>query len=91
MKVYVVNWKETTIDSDNEMFVESGVCDYGYLDEKKAIKQIETLAEEKKAECIDEIGYPEKDVFIEGEEDFRSVIAGSNTYDYYVTIIEVEE
>lgn len=90
MKVYVVNWKETTVDDDNETFVESGVCDVGYLDENKAIAKIEALADEKKDECIDEMGYPEDDVSIDVAADFRSVVAGENSYDYYITIVDVE-
>ena len=29
MKVYVINYKETTLGEDNEMGVNSGICDYG--------------------------------------------------------------
>lgn len=90
MKVYIVNWKETTLDEDDVMSVESGVCDYGYRDEKKAVKQIEALADEKKDECIDEYGYDEDDVSVSGEGDSRCVEAGSNTYEYFITVVEVE-
>lgn len=90
MKVYIVNWKEETLGEDDEMSVESGVCDYGYLDEKKAVEKIEALAEEKVNECIEECGYDEDDVSVSGEGDSRCVEAGSNTYEYFITIVEVE-
>lgn len=38
MKVYVVNYKETTIGEDNVMSVDSGICDYGYKNEDTAKK-----------------------------------------------------
>lgn len=90
MKIYIVNWKETTIDEDNVMSVESGVCDFGYRDEEKAVQQFEALVEEKVNECIEEYGYDEDDVSVSGEGDSRCVEAGSNTYEYFITAIEVE-
>lgn len=90
MKVYIVNWKETTLNENGETSVESGVCDYGYTDERKAAEQIEALAREKADECIDEYGYDEDDVSVSGEGDCRCIEAGSNKYEYFITTVIVD-
>ena len=40
MKVYVVNYKETTLGEDNVMSVDSGICDYGYKNEENGLQWI---------------------------------------------------
>ena len=92
MKVYVVNYKETTLGEDNVMSVDSGICDYGYKNEDTAKKVVSDLANEKKCECIDELGYEEDDVSLSANEDrdYIRVNCGSNTFEYWITILIVE-
>ena len=92
MKVYVVNYKETTLGEDNVMSVDSGICDYGYKNEDTAKKVVSDLANEKKCECIDELGYEEDDVGLSAndERDYIRVNCGSNTFEYWITILIVE-
>lgn len=91
MTVYVVNYKETTIGEDNVMDVDSGICDFGYLDEAEAIKKVQELADEAHDECIDELGYEEDDIEIEVNDngDMQTVNCGSNTYEYWVSNLGV--
>ena len=93
MKVYVVNYKETTLDENNVMSVDSGICDYGYKNEDTAKKFVSDLANEKKCECIDELGYEEDDVSLSANDDrdYICVNCGSNTFEYWITILIVEE
>ena len=92
MKVYVVNYKETTLDENNVMSVDSGICDYGYKNEDTAKKVVSDLANEKKCECIDELGYEEDDVSLSAndERDYICINCGSNTFEYWITILIVE-
>ena len=92
MKVYVVNYKETTLGEDNVMSVDSGICDYGYKNEDTAKKVVSDLANEKKCECIDELGYEEDDVSLSANDDrdYIRVNCGSNTFEYWVSILIVE-
>ena len=92
MKVYVVNYKETTIGEDNVMSVDSGICDYGYKNEDTAKKVVSDLANEKKCECIDELGYEEYDVSLSANDDrdYICVNCGSNTFEYWVSLLIVE-
>lgn len=92
MKVYVVNYKETTIGEDNVMSVDSGICDYGYKNEDTAKKVVSDLANEKKCECIDELGYEEDDVSLSAndERDYICIHCGSNTFEYWVSLLIVE-
>ena len=93
MKVYVVNYKETTLGEDNVMSVDSGICDYGYKNEDTAKKIVSDLANEKKCECIDELGYEEDDVSLSANDDrdYICIHCGSNTFEYWITILIVEE
>ena len=92
MKAYVVNYKETTIDEDNVMSVDSGICDYGHKNEDDAIKVVSDLANEKKSECIDELGYEENDVSLSANDngDYICIHCGSNTFEYWVSILIVD-
>ena len=92
MKVYVVNYKETTLGEDNVMSVDSGICDYGYKNEDTAKKVVSDLANEKKCECIDELGYEEDDVSLSVNDngDYICVNCGSNTFEYWISILIVE-
>lgn len=91
MKVYVVNYKETTIGEDNVMNVDSGICDFGYKNEKDAIKKVDELVDEKINECVDELGYDKEDVDVESDDngDDQVVNCGSNTFEYWVTNLEI--
>lgn len=86
MTIYCVQYKETTLGEDNVLETKSGVCEYAYYNEGDAIKKVKELAEEKVAECIDELGYEEDDVDTTENEnkDYRCVNCGSNTYEYWV-------
>ena len=92
MKVYVVNYKETTLGEDNVMSVDSGICDYGYKNEDTAKKVVSDLANEKKCKCIDELGYEEDDVSLSANDDrdYICVNCGSNTFEYWVSLLIVE-
>ena len=92
MKVYVVNYKETTLGEDNVMSVDSGICDYGHKNEDDAKKVVSDLANEKKCECIDELGYEEDDVSLSANDDrdYICVNCGSNTFEYWVSLLIVE-
>ena len=92
MKVYVVNYKETTLGEENVMVVDSGICDYGYKNEDTAKKVVFDLANEKKCECIDELGYEEDDVSLSANDDrdYICVNCGSNTFEYWVSLLIVE-
>ena len=92
MNVYVVNYKETTLGEDNVMSVDSGICDYGYKNEDTAKKVVSDLANEKKCECIDELGYEEDDVSLSANDDrdYICVNSGSNTFEYWVSLLIVE-
>lgn len=92
MKVYVVNYKETTLGEDNVMSVDSGICDYGYKNEDNAKNVVSDLANEKKCECIDELGYKEDDVSLSANVngDYICVNCGSNTFEYWVSILIVD-
>ena len=92
MKVYVVNYKETTLGEDNVMSVDSGICEYGHKNEDTAKKVVSDLANEKKSECINELGYEEDDVSLSVNDnvDYICVNCGSNTFEYWITILIVE-
>ena len=92
MKAYVVNYKETTIDENNVMSVDSGICDYGHKNEDDAKKVVSDLANEKKSECIDELGYEENDVSLSANDngDYICIHCGSNTFEYWVSILIVD-
>ena len=92
MKVYVVNYKETTLDENNVMSVDSGICDYGYKNEDTAKKFVSDLANENKCECIDALGNGEDDVSLSVNDngDYICVNCGSNTFEYWITILIVE-
>ena len=92
MKVYVVNYKETTLGEDNVMSVDSGICDYGYKNEDTAKKVVSDLANEKKCECIDDFGYKEDDVIFNASVngDYIRIHCGSNTFEYWVSLLIVE-
>ena len=92
MKVYVVNYKETTLGEDNVMSVDSGICEYGHKNEDTAKKVVSDLANEKKSECINELGYEEDDVSlsVNDNRDYICVNCGSNTFEYWITILIVE-
>lgn len=90
-KVYIVNWKETEIDSEGVPSTDCGTCDYAYLDEGAAIAKVSELACGKADECVEELGYPQDEVSVEksGNGDAQSVICGSNSYDYWVLELPV--
>ena len=92
MKAYVVNYKETTIDENNVMSVDSGICDYGHKNEDDAKKVVSDLANEKKSECIDELGYEENDVSLSANDngDYICIHCGSNTFEYWISILIVD-
>ena len=92
MKVYVVNYKETTVDEDNVMSVDSGICDYGHKNEDIAKKVVSDLANEKKCECIDGLGYKEDDVSLSVNDngDYICVSCGNSTFEYWITNLIVE-
>lgn len=92
MKVYVVNYKESTLDEYNVISVDSGICNYGYKNEDVAKKVVSDLANEKMCECIDELGYEEDDVSLSANNDgdYISVNCGSNTFEYWISILIVE-
>lgn len=92
MKVYVVNYKEITLGKDNVMNVDSGICEYGHKDEDTAMKVVSDLANEKKIECVDELGYEKDDVSLSSNDngDYICVNCGSNTFEYWITDLIVE-
>lgn len=91
MTIYVVNYKETTIGEDNELNVKSGICDFGYRNEKDAIEKVAELANDAKRQFVDEFGYEEDDIEVERNNngDFMCVTCGSNTFEYFVTNLEI--
>lgn len=88
-KIYVVNYKETTIDENNVMNVESGVCDFGYVDEEDAIKKCWELSDEKMNEFLADEG---ENLYrdTENDGDWQCVHHYQDTYEYWVTIVDIE-
>lgn len=103
MKFYVVNYKETTIDADNVMNVESGVCDVGYSNEEEAINVICRLCDDRMNEFVDDLGEESDDIrngdlneddskcHHESNDngDWQMVRHFGDTYEYWVTIVNV--
>ena len=91
MNVYVVNYKETTIGKDNVMCVDSGICDCGYKNVDTARKVVSAIANEKKCECVDDLGYKEDDVLFNNVNgNYICIHCGSNTFEYWVSLLIVE-
>lgn len=92
MIVYIVNYKESTLDEYNVISVDSGIFAYGYKNEDVAKKVVSDLANEKKYECIDELGYKEYDVSLSANDDgdYICVNCGINTFEYWISILIVE-
>ena len=90
-KVYIVNWKETEIDSEGVLATECGTCDYAYLDEDAAIAKVADLADDKADECVSELGYPIEEVSVSKNDngDAQTVECGSNSYKYWVLELPV--
>lgn len=87
---YVVCYKEISINSDNIIGSESGVCEYGYLNEEDAIKKVYELTDEKMNDNLDLVdeGKCYRDSSNNG--DWQMVTANNNTYEYWVSQIGVE-
>jgi len=105
MKVYVVNYRETTIDSDNVMNTDSGVCEFGYTNKEDALTKVYELCDEKMNEFSDDID-DEMEKIENGEmdeddsqcfhesnrnRDWQLVKHFSDTYEYFVEIVDVKE
>ncbi len=90
-KVYIVNYKETEIDSEGVPSTECGTCEFAYESEAEAVRKVGELAQLKAEECVEEMGYPEDEVSIELTDDVsaKTVVCGSNTYFYNVLELPV--
>lgn len=93
MKIYVVNYKETTIDDNNVMGVESGVCDYGYFTESEAIKKCCELSDDTMNEFVGELDMDNTNTYHENNDnnDWQYVYHNGDTYEYWVSEIIVDE
>ena len=89
--VYLVNYKDTTIDEFGVHHTKRGVYNYGYKNKPDAIKKVNELADEMKSECVDELGYDESAITTTSIDNGDSIIieCGSNTYEYWVTTLDV--
>ena len=90
MKIYVVNYKETSVDTDNVMNVESGVFEVGYNTEDEAIKKIDEVCNDKMNEFIDDI--EDEDCFHECNDnrDWQMVKHFGDEFEYWVTMVIVD-
>jgi hypothetical protein len=85
MKVYIINYKESTLDENNVLNVECGTCETAYDNEDDAIRALGEVAngklEDLKAEAdVDNAPLPE----LNGDGDYLCVVRGSDTYEYMV-------
>jgi len=87
--IYIVNCKETTIDENNELHVDTSTCDEGYLSEDEAIKKCWELSDDKFNELMDEDG---NGVYRDSNEngDWVCVNHHGDTYEYSVAKVYVE-
>lgn len=90
MKIYVINYKETSLDTDNGMNVESGVFEVGYNTEDEAIKKIDEVCDDKMNEFIDDI--ENEDCFHECNDnrDWQMVKHFGDKFEYWVTMVIVD-
>ena len=92
MKVYIVNYKETTFNEDNIVDVECGTCDVAYKTEKGAISQAKALAKEKIEELENEFPEDMEDNISSTQNengDYQCVNHFSDTFEYSVFCVEV--
>ena len=88
--IYVVCYNETFVDEDNIMTNNSGVCDYGYLNEKDAIQKVYELTDKKMNDNLDLVdeGKCYRDSSDNG--DWQKVTVDNITYVYWVSKVGVE-
>jgi hypothetical protein len=86
---YVVCFKETTIDN-GVINTESGVCEYGYLNEEDAIQKVYELTDERLNDNLDLVD--EGKCYRDSNEngDWQMVTVYDYTYEYWVSKIGVE-
>lgn len=82
--VYVILYKETTINSFGVMEVESGVCEWGYNTEGEAIKKLWEISEGKMNEFSEEVD--DDHCYRECNDcgDWQMVRVNDDTYEYWI-------
>ena len=93
MNIYIVSWKETSINENLVYDVDVGTCDVAYKTEKEAIEQVSKLVKDKLSEL--EYEFPEdidENIDTETNEngDWQQVSQGNDTFEYYVEEVIVD-
>ena len=88
--IYIINYKETTIDSNGVMNVECGTCEVGYLNEKDAIEYMYKITDDVMNKHLEELdnGNCYRDSNDNG--DWQMVTMNDDTYEYWVVCVDVE-
>lgn len=83
--IFVVFYKETELNDGNITATNCGVCEEGYLDEQKAIEQVEVMANEKIKELATE--YDDENIIINSSDngDYKCISTPVGCYEYYVS------
>jgi hypothetical protein len=88
-KAFIVNYKEIELEDSNVRQVESGVCDVAYTNEEDAIEKMWELSDDKMNYLHD--SFDEEDVYRDSNgNDYLVVYSPIGTYEYFVTIIEIQ-
>lgn len=92
-RFYIINYKETTIDENGVMEVESGSFDYGYETEDEAKLALKDIAQKRTDDLTDE-GEDEDiecDVTRGEGGDYLCISSNGDTYEYWVYLIIIPD
>lgn len=88
-KAFIVNYKEVELDDSNVQQFESGVCDIAYSNEDDAKEKMWELSDDKMNDLHG--SFDESEVYRDSNgNDYLVVSSPIGTYEYFVTIIEIQ-